>query len=398
MNGIIEKKGIKLQWMSDAPSGKKRIALLIPQYNEAKNGDLLKRLNYFMILADQYKDLLDVIIIDDGSTDNSFREICHFIDTCPGAFYFASVKPNAMKVGALYMAAAAITHEYVILSDFDTDLVHLEKLTASLDALNNDTKQIGCYFKMIPFAGEGYCFLLQQLEYSFARMYYKFHNREKSVPVMPGAGSCFKRKLLLDVYYWHSGFRNGEDRETTVLGLKMGLKTSYAKEVLALTRPPLRFKTLLAQRKRWYLGYIETFFKEKAFYIGMLLKGRRMGIRTLQDALGVVLLLLLPLELLLLFFTSVRLGWLVASGTYLLSVVYYAALFLSNKDERTEIKQKNAWLIGVYPLFWLAVSFLAWWNAVCAYRKKDRYSPSPHPAQVTISTPNFLLPQMPNEK
>lgn len=370
---MIEKmksRNVKLKWMNGIPPVMKRVALLIPQYNEGKNFDLLHRLNYFMSLAKEHKTWMDVILIDDGSTDSSFLQIESFVREHPDAFYFASVKPNAMKVGALYLVSEAVKHEYVILSDFDTDLLHLSNLPASLDILDKDLRQIGCYFKMIPFSGSGSCFRLQQLEYSFARMYYKFHRKDNSVPVMPGAGSCFKRELLLEVYAFHSGLRNGEDREATILALKMGMETMYTKDVLALTRPPLTFRTLLTQRNRWYLGYIETFLKEKEFYMKMLVRFKRIGLRTLQDALGIVGLLLLPLEILLVSLISIKFAIYALIGVYLTSVSYYFLLFLSNRDERIEIKGRNVQLIVIYPLFWLLISFLAWWNAAMAYRRK----------------------------
>jgi cellulose synthase/poly-beta-1,6-N-acetylglucosamine synthase-like glycosyltransferase len=291
-----------------------------------------------------------------------------FITTEKHSFYLASTWPNGQKVGALNAVAAAINHEYVILSDFDTDLRYLDRLGSSLQVLDNDPEMIGCYFKMIPYEGQGKVFLFQQLEYSFARMYYKFHDSEQSVPVMPGAGSCFKRELLLKVYSQHSGLRNGEDREATIIGLNLGYKTLYARGVLALTRPPLTFRNLLTQRKRWYCGYIETVHKEWAFYWNMISKGKRIGLRTLQDGIGVLILLLLPLELAILGWAMPRLLAGIALGSYLLSVGYYLSMYAANPDERTEFKPGASRIIALYPLFWLSISFVAWWKAVRGFR------------------------------
>lgn len=365
----MKKRNVKLNWMNMPPPGGRKIALLIPQYNESRNSNFLDRMRYFMALAKKYENFLDVIIIDDGSGDDSLDRMVDFININRPSFYLVSVWPNAQKVGALHAAAAVIDHKYVILSDFDTDLKYLRNLEVTLKQLDEDPQMIGCYFKMIPFEGKGKCFLFQQMEYSFARMYYKFHGSEQSVPVMPGAGSCFKRERLLKVYRKHSGFRNGEDREATIIGLNMGYKTLYAKNVLALTRPPLTFKALVVQRKRWYLGYIETFFKERKFYQSMMAKGKRIGLRTLQDGIGILLLLLMPLELGLLAAINEKITAWVVPAIYLISVVYYFTLFLSHKDERTEIKWKDTWNIALYPLFWLSISFMAWWKAVLAFRR-----------------------------
>jgi amino acid transporter len=102
----------------------------------------------------------------------------------------------------------------------------------------------------------------------------------------------------------------------------------------------------------------------------MIAKGKRIGLRTLQDGIGVLMLLLLPLEISSLVAINEKLTAYAAFGTYLLSVAYYFTLFLSHKDERTEIEWKNAWMIATYPLFWLAVSFVAWWKALLTFRRK----------------------------
>lgn len=391
---MIEKinvHNVKVRWVGTAPSGKKRIALLIPQFNEQKNFELENRLHYFRQLAWEHRDILDVILIDDGSTDDSPNSIKAFCEANPGCFYFAAVWPNAQKVGALYLVSAVIQHQYVILSDFDTDLAHLEQLEQYLDRCDEDDTVMGCYFRMIPFDGEGKPFLFQQLEYSFARTYYKFHKNDQSVPVMPGAGSCFKRDMLLHVYARHSGYRNGEDREATAIGLKLGYKTIYAPGILALTRPPQTFNALLIQRKRWYLGYIEAVFKERTFYWRALLKGRSIGWRTLQDALGVGLLLMLPIELVLLFIA----GWKIAAGmigaSYLLSVLYYGLLYFCDAGERTELKREHTALLMLYPVFWLGVSFLAWWRAFDAFEPEKSAHSSDTGEVGTIGSRDVLL-------
>ncbi|WPV66523.1 glycosyltransferase family 2 protein [Chitinophaga sp. LS1] len=358
-----------LEWVHNLPLVCNRVALLIPQYNEGMNCNMEKRLYYFKELAQEYKHIVDVILIDDGSTDNSLSVMQEFVANHSDSFYLTAVTPNAQKVGALYAVANNLPHEFVILSDFDTDLMCLQNLEQSLSQLDEDPDMMGAYFKMIPYEGSGLCFQLQQMEYSFARIYYKFHDKDKSVPVMPGAGSCFKRDMLIELYHEHSGLRNGEDRETTVLGMEKGYKTMYADKVLALTRPPLTFKVLANQRKRWYAGYLETVLKENKFYVSKILRFHRIGIRTLQDLLGVLVLLLLPLELIILSIVSLKLTASLVVGAYLLSILYYFTLFAANKYERTEIRKGSTWLILLYPLFWLSISFLAWWRAIGVVHK-----------------------------
>jgi len=368
----LKNRNVRLEWITSAPPAGKRVALLIPQYNEASTYNLRERMHYFSKVAEKYKEQMDVILIDDGSTDNSLQQMTDFINCNPDTFYLAAVYPNAQKVGALFLTAQAIDHGFVILSDFDTDIKDLCNLWESLSTLNSDPLLMGCYFRMIPHEGNGKVFLLQQLEYAFARMYYRFHEPEQSVPVMPGAGSCYKRQILLDIYHQHSGLRSGEDREATLIGLKLGYKTVYKEDVEALTRPPLSFIKLLYQRKRWSLGYFETFMKERRFYAAQMMKPTRIGLRALKDVIAVTLLLLIPLEIVILFSVSPILLGQFAVTAYLLSLVYYGGMLLSSPREVSEIKYSKIQLVLLYPFFWLTVSFFAWWSACLAFRKQKK--------------------------
>ena len=141
----LKNRNVQMRWITKSPTGDKKIALLIPQYNEASNGDIRVRLSYFKKIANDNR-ALDVIIIDDGSTDNSLEEIRDFLKDYPNAFFVAAVSPNANKVGALYITALNINNNFVILSDFDTDLINIIYIYSILDKMANDSKLMGCHF------------------------------------------------------------------------------------------------------------------------------------------------------------------------------------------------------------------------------------------------------------
>ena len=242
----------------------------------------------------------------------------------------------------------------------------MANLSSILERLDNSPTMMGCYFRMIPFEGNNYCFTLQQFEYSFERMQYKLHNCEKSVPVMPGAGSCYRRISLVGLYGGHSGRRNGEDREITIIGLQSGFKTFYAKEILALTRPPLSFRALYKQRVRWNLGFIEILYKYRSYYFKMLLSGRRIGIHMLQEISKVITILLIPIWVVALGLISIKNMVITISITYIMVILHFFYLFISNPTESAEIRKKGPWLL-IYPLFWTTLRFLAWWKAIAKF-------------------------------
>jgi cellulose synthase/poly-beta-1,6-N-acetylglucosamine synthase-like glycosyltransferase len=363
---MLNKHSVKLEWIAERPSESKKSALLIPLYNESSNCDLLKRLSYFKEIADAHRNELDVIIIDDGSTDDSLSKIKSFMKGCSGNFFAVSIFPNANKVGALYLTTLSITHRLIVLSDFDTDLVGLDEMGNISDVLEKDQALMGCYFRMLPYEGKGGIFRFQQFEYSLLRGLYRFH-KDGTVPVMPGAGSCYKRDVLLSIYKTHSGYRSGEDREATLLGLKMGYRTMYKCNVYSLTRPPLSFKALVRQRIRWNLGYLETFYKEKKYYLQQMTNLTAVGIRTLLDIITVVMLVLLPVGIILSLIISPRLFLILITSAYVISVCWCAYLVRFGSTEVVDYKGKKRYAILGYIFYKTLFEYLGWMGAIIKF-------------------------------
>lgn len=361
----------KLKWIGYAkPEGEKKLALLVPQYNERTHCNFGKRLAYFKKLEEEYREEMDVIIIDDGSTDGSLEYLTNFLLENKKTFYVASVFPNANKVGALYATILSISHEFVILSDFDTDIVGLPHLIANLDILRNDRSLMGCYFRMLPYEGKGPVYDFQQLEYCLLRSLYKFHKKDQSIPVMPGAGSCYKKNVLTGIYIDHSGLRNGEDREATLIGMKLGYKACYMADIQTLTRPPLTFNALTKQRKRWYLGYLETLYKEKVFYWAQIKSLSSIGVRTVLDLIVVALIILLPFILIL---TTIINPY---SSLFLLAIIYACYflgtlhLLLFSSGERKGGRRGSALSVMLFPGFKITVEYISWMKAIFAFTNK----------------------------
>ncbi len=360
----ISEKAIK--WILTPDLNVKRVVVLIPQYNELSHGNFIQRLHYFNELAKLHTKTLDLIIIDDGSTDNSLQAIEEFIEKNSVSFGAVSVTPNANKIGALYLTILNIDYDYVLFSDFDTDLVNLEYLSETLKTLDNSCIMMGCYFRMIPADGASIIVRYQKLEYAISRIWYKYISIDRSVPVMPGAGSLYKHEMLLKILESHSGRRNGEDRETTIIGLKLGYEVFYQNKILAVTRTPDTIKKLILQRARWDLGYLETFSKEKGLYVKQIISLRRLGLRSFFDLLNNILLLTLPFVIILVAFFSLRISLIMLVSCYLLKLVWVRLMLQKEKSEVDKINSYPVILV-LYPLFKVLSELPAWIKAIFTF-------------------------------
>ncbi|UXE67966.1 MAG: glycosyltransferase family 2 protein [Chryseotalea sp. WA131a] len=370
----LKQRAVNLKWIGPVPEGYKKVALLIPLFNEDSNCNMERRLSYFKGLAEKYRDEIDVIIIDDGSTDRSLQKLVTFFELNQSAFFVASVYPNAQKVGALFLTTLSITHEFVILSDFDTDLDGLWNVGKSIENLRRNPELMGCYYRMVPYEGSGNIFLWQQLEYSCLRVFYRIHHKEQSVPVMPGAGSCYKRSVLNNIFVRHSGLRSGEDRESTLIGLRGGYKTVYVDNILISTRPPLTLKALVKQRIRWELGYLETFSKERDYYLSEMRKMKKIGVRAVLDFLVIAFVLLLPITLFATAFINPIVALLILPSIYILNALGCIIMIVTGPKEFSELKGKKMKAVVMFPAIKLIVDYFSWFGAIRTFIRKSRKS------------------------
>lgn len=325
--------GKNLKWIHRQKAiNQNRIALIIPQYNEPVSSYFEERLNYYNYLAKSYQSFLDVILVDDGSTNGSLKLIEHYVINNNTYLSAAAIDYNTNKVGALALTVNAINNDFIFFSDFDTDLIGLDILPTICDKLSIDPNLMGCYFKMKPFDSSNIISTYQTIEYSLLRTWYSFHYSDKSANVMPGAGSLFKNSIIREIFLSHSGYRNGEDRESTVIGQRLGYHSVYENRILILTRTPTNISDLVNQRIRWNLGYLETIYFEKEYFLSNLKKRNRFGVRVILDFVNVLMLIIISLFALIIPFINFRLSFIIIISVLFIKYVWIFALtFKSNR-------------------------------------------------------------------
>jgi len=376
----------KFKWIYHKGPSSNKVVALIPQYNELSKGNFIERLSHFNAFAKLHSNILDVILIDDGSNNSSLQVMKWFVNDNPGSFNVAAVTPNTDKIGALYMTVLNVDHDYVLFSDFDTDLEHLELLPETLKEFENDPQLMGCYFRMLPMKRSSSIVKYQEFEYAIHRKWYEYTSTEGSVAVMPGAGSLYKREILQQILPFHSGIRNGEDRETTAMGIDLGYKAIYQKRILAFTRTPESLKALIAQRVRWNLGYIETLSKEKRYYLRKIRSLTRIGFRSFFDIPSVLVLLLFPFIMLSLLVINFKIGLIAIAGAYLAKLAW---VYFISKIGKSEIdSEKTPYLVLLsYPILKLFIEFPSWAIASYKFLITDYGSreAAKHPEQVDVN-------------
>ena len=211
------------------------------------------------LLAQQYGGMLEVIVVDDGSPDNTFAVARDAFDG--DARVTVLTKPNGGKSSALNYGIARAQGEIVIGLDADTlfesdTVFELVKPLARPDvAAVAGNAKVGNRLNLIT--------RWQAIEYvtsqNLDRRAFSLLN---GITVVPGAVGAWRREAVAAV----GGFSHdtlAEDQDLTLTLLAEGHRVAYAPAAVAWTEAPDTVKGLLKQRFRWSFGTLQCMWKHK---------------------------------------------------------------------------------------------------------------------------------------
>jgi len=239
-----------------------RTSLIIPAHNES--AVLPKTLE--KIFSSNYpKNILEVIVVDDGSTDDTAKIAKRF------GVKLIKNKENLGKCKALNVGIKNASNDIIITTDADTEFGKntIENLVKHFS--DEEVGAVAGYYKALPLKnlfshfslGKLKTFFLlkfQSLEY----MTFLFARRRQAafdaVMVVPGAVGAYRKEVLEKI----GGFDSKmliEDYDATIRIHKTGYKVVCEKDAVAWTKPPANISELVRQRLRWYRGGFEVLAK-----------------------------------------------------------------------------------------------------------------------------------------
>lgn len=243
------------------------ISILIAAYQEEEMiSQTLRSLSEL-----DYQGPLEVIVIDDGSQDNTFAVASSCQSLCEARDDFSLVPlrlaKNSGKAAALNFGLEKAFHDLVITIDADTRLEPgaISALVAHLYAAPPQTAAIaGTVLVDNPKAT--LVTAAQQWDYfhgiaAVKRMQGMFN----STLVAQGAFSLYRKAALIEAGGWPDTV--GEDIVLTWSFLRRGYRVRHAEDAIAWTHAPESFSALARQRKRWARGMIEALNLHKRLLI-----------------------------------------------------------------------------------------------------------------------------------
>lgn len=230
------------------------VSVIIPAYNEgeriAKTIQNIKRLIY--------PKKLDIIVIDDGSTDNTYEAA----KSLKAIRVFS--KSNEGKASALNFGLKKAKGEIVVCIDSDS----YPERRALLKAIPNfEDNVVAVTTTVLAKKSKKIIQRFQKIEYLLIAGSRKLLEYLNAIYVTPGPMSLYKRDVLISV----GGFDEKnltEDIEIAWRLLSKGYKIKMDLGVKVFTELPTTLKKWWHQRLRWNVGGIQTTLK----YKGLLFK------------------------------------------------------------------------------------------------------------------------------
>src|SRR5688500_4184671 len=220
------------------------VSILVPAFNE---GPVIEAAIGSLLELDWPS--FEIIVIDDGSTDDTYERACTLEGTHGAATVRVIRKANAGKASALNTGLAVASSPFVLCMDADSRLTR-DTLRRAMRHFSNP--RIGAVAGNVKVVNRGTLWTrLQALEYiQGLNLPRRAQGFLRVVNIIPGPIGVFRRDVLLSVGCYDTD-TYAEDADLTLKILTSGWHIPYEERAIAWTEAPETFHQLIKQRYRW---------------------------------------------------------------------------------------------------------------------------------------------------
>jgi len=242
-----------------------KVSVIVPAWNEEVG--LVRTVR--TILESDYRNL-EVVVVNDGSTDNSDRLMKQFIAEYEGEHEPTSripiiykYKENGGKGHALNEGIKMSSGEIII--SIDADCVLLPTTVGNFVAHFENKYVMAAVGNVKVGNQQSLLETLQYLEFLFSFYFKKADSLLNTIYIIGGAAGAFRRSVFEKIGFYSSE-NITEDIDLSVRIQKEGMRIVYAADAIVYTEGANTFKGLAAQRLRWKRGRFQTFMEHKNLF------------------------------------------------------------------------------------------------------------------------------------
>lgn len=228
------------------------VSVAVPCFNEENT--VLKTLKSLLSL-DYPKDKLDILIVDDGSTDRTYSVVHEFIKKNKLKCVRLLHKQNGGKYTAMNHALEVSKSEFFGLLDADS-FVDKNALKNQLPYFE-DKNVMAVTPSMRVCYPKRFLIRVQYVEYLIGTLLRKVFSSLGAEHVAPGPFTIYRREFFVK----HGPFRKAyhtEDIESSLRIQSLNYTIRHAMDAKVYTQGLPDWKALTAQRLRWYHGFLRN--------------------------------------------------------------------------------------------------------------------------------------------
>ena len=243
------------------------VTVAVPAWNEEET--IINTVKS-LIQLDYPKDKIEIIVVDDGSKDDTSKILKNFLKKEKISYVKVIKQNNTGKAGALNTALKIAKGDYF--GVFDADSLASEKsLKLMLPYFSNE--KIGAVISPIKVLNPRNTIeKIQRLEYIFSSFIRKLMSNVNTLHITHGVLSLFRTGVIRKLGGFDSKFNRNltEDFEIALRLRKNDYQILLCEENVNYTKVPNNLKSLWFQRVRWFRGFMVNTLR----YKGMVMRKR----------------------------------------------------------------------------------------------------------------------------
>jgi hyaluronan synthase len=246
-----------------------KVTVVIPAFNE---GPMVERSIRSVAKCDYPSELLEVMVVDDGSRDDTFFHMQYLRREFPSVVRLVRFAGNQGKRAALEAGIRAATGEFIVTIDSDSE-IEPQTIHEMVTPFLCDAKVGAVAGRVAVLNRDSLVSRMLEVQYALAFDFGRAaQSAYRTVACCPGALSAFRTSLILphltewtNQQFLGRPVNHGEDQALTNIVLREGYDTIYQRTAVVNTLAPTTYRQMSRMFVRWDRSYIVEGFSFAKF-------------------------------------------------------------------------------------------------------------------------------------